>query len=123
MTIDELMKDIAVVFPRMKRDTRKVNFGAGPEMRWMISAPSDILFPDGLPIFSDLMNGEPTHDIGVHEAFINWVENRGWYLIRFDDFWWMFEEIPSEEEVEALRVALAEVAASEPWRNPLELPF
>lgn len=40
--------------------------------------------PDGLPIFSTLMQGEDTHDGGVHTGFTSWLEARGWYLECYD---------------------------------------
>ncbi|MDR5777358.1 MULTISPECIES: hypothetical protein [unclassified Caballeronia] len=125
MTIDELMKDIAIMFPRIKRMQRQYRWADDDEPRWMIGAASDVLFADALPIFWDLMSGEPSHDGGVHTAFTAWVESRGWYLERVDAFWWMPVEQPTEEEFTEMgeeESARIEQALQGP-HNPFDCPF
>lgn len=123
MTTDELMQDIAITFPRMKRMLRQVRW-SDDEPRWMIGAASDVLFADSLPIFWDLMNGEPTHDGGIHTAFTAWVESRGFYLERVDAFWWMPVELPTAEELAEMRAESARIeSALQGPRNPFDFPF
>lgn len=102
ITKGQLLADIKATFPGVNVMFRKSCCEENPPS-WMIAAGDDAFMPDGLPIVSSFFNGEDTHDGEVHTAFTAWLENRGWYLEREDEFWFMPEPIPTAEEIEAFR--------------------
>lgn len=102
VTKGQLLDDIKATFPGISVMFRK-SCCEDNTPSWMIAAGDDAVMPDSLPIFSSLFNGEDTHDGEVHTAFTAWLENRGWYLEREDEFWFVPEPIPTAEEIEAFR--------------------
>lgn len=109
MTINQLIADIRATFPGVRTMLRECCM-SGKQM-WMIGAEDSAQMPDGLPIFSQWLNGEDSHDGGVHCAFTTWIENRGWYLENEDGFWHVPTIIPTAEEIAEWHAAYAIASA------------
>jgi hypothetical protein len=105
MTEDKLIADIRSTFPLIDVSRRSVNRRSpGRELVWMIAAPEGkALMVDGLPIFTERINDDGERvfydDDGWHVAFMRWLELRGWYLERHDEFWFVPAELPTDEEL------------------------
>lgn len=111
MTIDQLISDIWATFPKivfMEREGAMCG-----KRQWMICGEHSVVMPDGLPVFTDWQHYSEagTHDGGVHCAFISWLEFRGWYLERNDEFWFVPTALPTPEEVAEYLAAYEAIAA------------
>jgi hypothetical protein len=97
MNIEELTADIRATFPGVETMKRKSSTG---NEHWMLAA-EEAQFPDGLKIFCDCAgcHESGSHDAGVHLGFAAWLESRGFYLEREDEFWFVPTEIPTPEEI------------------------
>ncbi|MDR6389192.1 hypothetical protein [Paraburkholderia phenoliruptrix] len=106
MSIDDLIADIRATFPGVKAMKRESCTGGE---RWMIGAEQATSFPDGLSVFCDCAGcfESGTHDGGVHLAFAAWIENRGFYLEREDEFWFVPTGMPIAEEIAEWHAAYA----------------
>ena len=96
MTKAQLIADIRVTFPTIRAAMREECISK--LSTWMIGGESSVVMPDGAPVFSDDFDLE-THDGGVHTGFSMWIESRGWYLERQDEFWFVPTALPTVEEL------------------------
>ena len=80
---DGLLADLKATFPGIFARPLG-DFGAQGWGHGVWTGADGTTMPDGLPIFSNLMEGEETHDGGVHTAFLAWLEARGWYVETWD---------------------------------------
>lgn len=91
----ELLADLLATYPGIHaRPLREFGAAGWEHGVW---TGGDALMPDGLPIFSTLMQGEETHDGGVHTGFTAWLEARGWYLECYDGGTYFIVPLPAEE--------------------------
>lgn len=120
MNIEELMQDISATFPVIQRQLREGCLRG--ESVWMISN-FEADMPDGLPVFRDGSDDE-TYSCAVHTGFDAWLNARGWYLEREDDFWFIPTELPTAEELAEMRAESARIeTALQGPRNPFDCPF
>lgn len=108
MTKDQLIADIRVTFPTIRAAMREEC--VSKLSTWMIGGESSAVMPDGLPVFTDCLDAE-THDGGVHTGFIMWLESRGWYLERHDEFWFVPTALPTAEELAEYQRRYEEIEA------------
>jgi hypothetical protein len=91
-----LIADLVATFPGIHaRPLREFGAAGFDQGVW---TGGEALMPDGLPIFSPLMQGEDTHDGGVHTGFTAWLEARGWYLENYDGGTYMIVPLPAGEQ-------------------------
>lgn len=95
----ELISDIRATFPML--DVMRREMRADELKVWMVGAQQHAEMPDGLSFFCDCAGCRESgsHDNGVHGAFVGWLEKRGFYLERYDEFWWVPTRLPTEEEL------------------------
>ncbi len=108
MTKAQLIADIRATFPTIRTVMREECISK--LSTWMVGGESSVVMPDGLPIFSDHLDPE-THDEGVHTGFNAWIESRGWYLERHDEFWFVPTALPTVEELAEYRRQYEAIAA------------
>jgi hypothetical protein len=114
MTIDQLIADIRATFPKLaiQQRTQYTTTLTGA-LAWMIGGDHEAVMPDGMQILVDASDDDH-YSFGVHAAFDAWLANRGWYLERYDEFWFWPTKLPTPEEIAEWRAAWAAAAAKQP---------
>jgi hypothetical protein len=99
MQADQMIADVRVTFPKIAvvQRTQYTTSRTG-DLSWMIGGDENACMPDGLRMLDDCSDDDNYH-FGVHVAFEAWLANRGWYLERYDDFWFWPFPLPTAEEM------------------------
>lgn len=90
---EALLRDLLATYPGIHARPLQ-EFGA-QGFDYGVWSGGEAEMPDGLPIFTTLMYGEPTHDGGVHTGFLAWLELRGWYVENYDGETYMIVPLQS----------------------------
>lgn len=126
LALDDMLSSLALVYPTLPAmslsDWDPKNYGNKIGVLTGASAGGEM--HDGMPIFHLTADGEGPYDGVVHNDFIAWLHERGWYCERYDGetFFLLPDDGTEDKAVEAVWAASVLDKATR-WTEADGLPF